>query len=215
MIIKSIDEAGVLKTYGKFAAILSCLLLFSCAAGQLKQDVEPVAEVKASPPLKATGYIELDADIESNFLLAVDLIGNGEYGMAVKTLKSVIKREQRLIAPYINIAIAYRKIGDTEQAEKNLLIALQMDPAHPVANNELGLIYRKIGKFKEARAAYQLVTLNHPEFQAAKINLGVLCDLYIHDFECALEQFERYLEMNPDDKKVAIWIADVKRRVRQ
>ena len=90
-----------------------------------------------------------------------------------------------------------------------------MDPLHPVANNELGLIYRKAGKFKEARTTYQKVIANYPEFAAAKRNLGVLCDLYIRDFECALEQFENYLELNPDDKNVPIWIADVKQRAGQ
>ena len=41
----------------------------------------------------------------------------------------------------------------------------------------------------------------------------VLCDLYLHDFNCALEQFEDYLEQVPGDKEVAIWVADVKQRV--
>ncbi len=46
----------------------------------------------------------------------------------------------------------------------------------------------------------------------AKRNLGVLCDLYLHDYQCALEQFQDYLELEPGDKEVAIWVADVKRR---
>ena len=46
-----------------------------------------------------------------------------------------------------------------------------------------------------------------------KKNLGILCDLYLHDFDCALEQFSAYLEARPNDKKMVIWIADVKRRL--
>jgi len=37
--------------------------------------------------------------------------------------------------------------------------------------------------------------------------------LYLHDFVCALQQFEDYLELKPDDKTVAIWVVDVKRRL--
>ena len=215
MIIKGPLNNAVLKTVGNLALMFGCLFLFSCASGQLQQGVEKVAEVKESKPPEANGFIELETGIESDFQQATVLMENGEYALAVKELESVINREQRLIAPFINIAIAYRKTGNTEQAEKNLTIALTMDPLHPVANNELGLIYRKAGKFEEARVTYQKIIANYPEFAAAKRNLGVLCDLYIRDFECALEQFENYLELNPDDKNVPIWIADVKQRAGQ
>ena len=212
MIIKAQPRAAVLNTTSNLALIFSCLLLFSCASGQLQQRAEKVTAIQQSKPAEAVGFITLEAGIESDFQQAVVLMQNGEHALAVKTLESVINREQRLIAPFINIAIAYRNTGDTGQAEKNLAIALNMDPLHPVANNEQGLIYRKAGKFNEARLAYQKVIANHPEFSAAKRNLGVLCDLYLHDFECALEQFENYLKLNPDDEVVSIWIADVKQR---
>lgn len=215
MIIKRLPKDSVLKTVGNLALMFSCLLLFSCAGGQLPQGVEKVTEVKVSKPVEAVDYIELEAGIDSDFQQAVVLMENSEYALAIKSLESVINREQRLIAPFINIAIAYRKTGDTEQAEKNLTKALKIDPLHPVANNELGLIYRKAGKFNKARMTYQKVITNYPEFAAAKRNLGVLCDLYLRDFECALEQFENYLELNPHDKNVPIWIADVKQRAGQ
>jgi tetratricopeptide (TPR) repeat protein len=215
MIIKGLPKDSVLDTVSNLALMFSCLLLFSCAGGQLPQGVEKITQVKVSKPVEALAYIELEAGIDSDFQQAVALMENGEYALAIKTLESVINREQRLIAPFINIAIAYRKTGDIEQAEKNLNKALKIDPLHPVANNELGLIYRKAGKFNKARAAYQKVITNYPEFAAAKRNLGVLCDLYLRDFECALEQFENYLALNPEDKNVPIWIADVKQRAGQ
>ena len=128
-------------------------------------------------------------------------------------MNAVIEREKRLPAPYVNIAIAYNKSGDTEAAEENLISALKLDIGHPVANNELGLLYRKEGKFKAARVAYENAIKNNPEYLPAIRNLGVLCDLYMHDFDCALQQFEEYLELKPGDKTVAIWVADVKRRL--
>ena len=132
---------------------------------------------------------------------------------AIPVLNAVIEREKRLPAPYVNIAIAYNKLGDTKAAEENLISALKLDIGHPVANNELGLLYRKKGKFTAARVAYENAIKDHPEYLPAIRNLGVLCDLYMHDFDCALQQFEEYLESKPDDKTVAIWVADVKRRL--
>jgi len=41
----------------------------------------------------------------------------------------------------------------------------------------------------------------------------VLCDIYIQDLACALEQYEEYTSKNPDDEKVKIWLADIKSRM--
>lgn len=190
--------------------IFICFLtvfLFACAGSETKQGFD-VIEVK-----KTMSHVDIDSDVALDFKNAIVLMQQGNNVQAVVVLKSVIEREKRLPAPFVNIAIAYNKLGDTKAAEENLIKALKLDIGHPVANNELGLLYRKTGKFNAARTAYQNAIQEHPDYLAAKRNLGVLCDLYIHDFECALEQFEDYLELKPDDKTVAIWIADVQRRL--
>ncbi len=197
---------GILRT---FYIYLLCLLLFSCAGGDLKQDDDTgIANKKLT-------HLNVDSDVELDFKSAIALMQQEQYAQAVVVLKSVIEREQRLPAPYVNIAIAHNKLGQSKDAELNLISALKLDIAHPVANNELGLLYRKAGKFNAARTAYQNAINEHPDYLPAKRNLGVLCDLYMHDFNCALEQFEDYLEQKPDDKDAAIWVADVKRRLGQ
>ncbi len=190
-----------------FVCVLS-VFLFSCAGGDVKQEAD-IGIIK-----KQTSYIDVDSDVELDFKNAISLMQQEKYSLAISVLKSVLEREKRLPAPYVNIAIAYNKIGDTKAAEENLSSALKLDIGHPVANNELGLLYRKSGRFNAARTAYENAIKEHPEYLPAIRNLGVLCDLYMHDFNCALEQFEDYLELKPDDKTVAIWVADVKRRLK-
>ncbi len=195
--------------YRRFYIFLSCVFLFSCAGGDFKQDPESgVLDNKSI-------HVDVDSDVESDFNSAVVLLQQEKYTQAIDVLKTIIEREQRIPAPYVNIAIAYNRSGQTKEAEANLINALKLDIGHPVANNELGLLYRKAGKFNAARTAYENAIKQHPDYLPAKRNLGVLCDLYMHDFKCALEQFEDYLELKPDDKTAAIWVADVKRRFRQ
>lgn len=209
------DDPQAKPAWRNSAVALACLLLVSCAGGNLPQPAPgPVVEETAEPAVDS-GYIELEPGIEADFQLAVALMENDEFERAIAKLESVVEREQRLIAPFINLAIAYRKTGANEQAEQTLEQALAIDPRHPVANNELGLVYRKAGRFDEARAAYEKAIASDPEFAIAKRNLGVLCDLYMHDFVCALEQFQQYLELRPDDEDVPIWIADLKQRTGQ
>ena len=177
----------------KFFIYILCVFLISCAGGDLKQDNDSgVINNKLI-------HVDVDSDVELDFKNAIVLMQQGNNAQAIVVLKSVIEREKRLPAPFVNIAIAYNKLGDTKAAEENLIKALKLDIGHPIANNELGLLYRKSGKFNAARTAYQNAINEHPDYLVAKRNLGVLCDLYIHDFECALEQFEDYLELKPDD----------------
>ncbi len=157
--------------------------------------------------------VDVAVDVEIDFKDALALLQKGDYIQAIAVLKTVIEREKRLPAPFINIAIAYNALGDAATAEENLIQALKIDTGHPVANNELGLLYRKAGKFNAARTAYENAIKQNPDYLPAKRNLGVLCDLYMHDLECALEQFEKYIELKPDDKAASIWVVDVKQRL--
>lgn len=185
------------------------ILLFSCAGGEIKEEAKPVS-INTSTRYS---HVDVDSDVELDFKSAIVLMQEEKYAQAVPVLKTVIEREKRLPAPYVNIAIAYNKLGDSKAAEENLISALKLDIGHPVANNELGLLYRKTGKFNAARTAYENAIKDYPDYLPARRNLGVLCDLYLHDYECALRQFEEYLELKPDDKTVAIWVADVKQRL--
>jgi len=189
------------------AVLLVSAFLFACAGGSVKQD----DTINYDKP--EIGYVDVDSDVEQDFIKAITLLQQDNNEQAIVVLNSVIEREQRLPSPYVNLAIAYNRLGDKKAAEENLISALKLDIGHPVANNELGLLYRKNGKFNAARTAYENAIKKHPDYLPAKKNLGVLCDIYMHDFGCALEQFEDYLELKPDDKTVAIWAADVKRRL--
>jgi Flp pilus assembly protein TadD len=186
---------------------LICILMSGCVGENVKNDNE------SASTSNEIDHVDVDAGVEQDFSKAIKLLAQGDNELASTILNSVIEREQRLPAPYVNLAIAYNRMGRTDEAEKNLISALKLDIGHPVANNELGLLYRKAGKFKAARTAYENAIQKHPDYLPAKKNLGVLCDLYMHDFNCALEQFEDYLELKPDDKTVAIWVVDVKRRL--
>ena len=195
---------NLIKIY--FVTLLT-VFLFACAGGEVKTQAD------SGYVYKNNSYVDVDADVENDFNKAVELLRKEQYQQAITVLDTVIEREQRLPAPYVNIAMAYNKLGDVTKAEENFINALKLDIGHPTANNELGMLYRKAGKFNAARIAYQNAIKEHSDYLPAKRNLGVLCDLYLHDYKCALEQYEDYLELQPDDKSVAIWVSDVKQRI--
>jgi len=156
---------------------------------------------------------QLDETLRQDFDRAVVLLKEEDYGQAIDLLEKVIERSPGITAPYIDIAIAYQRVGKPEQAEKHLNAALELFPGHPVVCNELGLLYRKTGRFAEARAMYENGLASFPGYYPLHRNLGILCDLYQDDLTCALEHYEMYSKAMPEDKQVKIWIADLRARL--
>jgi len=171
-----------------------------------------------SQPEKKSGIgkgrvVAVDSDTQRSFDQALQLLQEEKYDSAISLLQGVIEREKRLTAPYINLAMAYRHKGDDKKAEEYLLKALELDQSQPVANNELGIIYRRQGRFTDAKNVYTNALSEYPDYLPVIRNLGILCDLYLRDPQCALEQFEKYRKQVPDDKTIEIWIADLKTRL--
>jgi Flp pilus assembly protein TadD len=109
--------------------------------------------------------------------------------------------------------VAYAELDQLDKAEENLKSALSLAPNHPAALNEMGIVYRRTGRFADARESYEKALTIYPGFHYALLNLGVLCDLYLDDLTCALNNYERYADIVTDDDEVGIWIADIKNRL--
>jgi Tfp pilus assembly protein PilF len=158
-------------------------------------------------------HVRMDAAARADFQRAVALLNEGEDARAIELLEKVIQRSPRVTAPYIDLALAYERIGKLEKAEANLKTALGLVPDHPLACNAYGLLCRKAGRFDEARATYEKAIAHFPEYYPVHRNLGILCDLYLNDGACAMEHYEIYSKANPEDKKVRMWIADLQNRL--
>ena len=149
----------------------------------------------------------------ADFERAVVLMQEGREDQAVPLLEKIVAQSPGVTAPYINLARAYRRAGQFEPAAVMLDKALELVPGHPVANNEYGLLLRQTGRFAEARDVYQATLRIYPEYLPVRRNLGILCELYLDDPACAVEQYTIYNQANPDDRDVALWIADLNLRM--
>jgi Flp pilus assembly protein TadD len=184
--------------------------LVSCGAVPSKQEADevPTATAAVQPDIS-----DVDDDVVDDFDRALQMLQTEDYDQAITLLKSVTTRDPRLTAPLVNMGMAYMRKGDNKQAEEVLHQALKLDLGHDVANNELGRLYRQAGRFDEAKKAYMNALAAHPEYLPARKNLGILCEIYMHDDECALDHFEQYQTVDPDDKTVNLWVEDLRRRL--
>ena len=201
-------------------ALLTLTLLLglhgcAVAPSQSKPQLPAEIEVEQAVGFTLTEPGKVTADERLDYHEAQTLLAEGDTARAIAILEQLAAEVPHLSAPRIDLGIAYHRAGDLENAEINLHEALETNQSHPIALNELGIIYRKTGRFAEARENYNRALAVYPNFHYARRNLGILCDLYLADLPCALENYEAYAASMPDDREVPIWIADLRQRLNQ
>jgi Flp pilus assembly protein TadD len=162
-----------------------------------------------------TEEARVSGSVRADYRAALNDLEQGRHEEGVALLEEVAAETPQLSAPRIDLGIAYRRAGDFEAAERNLLLAIETNPEHPAAHNELGIVYRSTGRFNEARASYESALAIYPDYHYARRNLAVLCDLYLSDPGCALENYETYMTTVPSDENTSIWISDIRARLGQ
>ena len=169
---------------------------------------EKPAEKQARPASTTVVSPQNQAELDA----AMALVKAEQYEKGIDAFKKLAAALPDNPIPLINLALVYKKLGKLELAEAQLKQALELEPVNPVASNELALLYRKTGRFAEARPVYEKLLAKYPNFNMAHKNLGVLCDLYLKDYACALSHYRIYALSAPEDKSVQIWIADLEKR---
>ena len=192
--------------------VVSLVACSSTGAGSMSHRQQRVASSRAPVPISAAQ--------ESDFKKALSLMKKQAYAEAIPLLEAILLENNRLPGTHINLAIAYMKLPESNEqaeqfkkAEQALLKAIETNSREAVAHFQLGLLYRKMGRFEQARESYESALRIDNAYSIAHNNLAVLCDIYLQQAECAVEHFEAYIKLVPADaEKVGLWLSDIRRR---
>lgn len=169
-------------------------------------------EIQEEAGFAITEEARISSSLRADYETALGYLEQGRHQEGIALLEAVAEEAPQLSAPRIDLGIAYHRVGNLEAAESNLLRALEANPEHPTAHNELGVIYRKTGRFTAARKSYEAALAIYPGYHYARRNLAVLCDLYLADLSCALENYEAYMATVASDDEASMWISDIRSR---
>ena len=194
---------------------MSASLVAACAT--TSEPVRPPVNVQIQEEVgfTITEEARIGGDVRAEYEIALSYLQQGRHDEGIALLEQVAEAAPELSAPRIDLGVAQHRAGNLEAAEKHLLLALESNPEQPVAHNELGIIYRKTGRFAEARKSYESALAVYPGFHYARRNLAILCDLYLADLDCALQNYEAYMKTVPSDEEASMWIADLRYRLDQ
>ena len=169
-------------------------------------DIQEAVGFTITEEARVPGAVRVDYD-QALGLLEQDRLEDG-----IAELESIVGEAPELSTPRVDLGIAYHRAGDLEAAETHLVEALEVNPRHPIALNELGIVYRKTARFDKARDSYEAALAVYPGYHYARRNLAILCDLYLDDLECARSNYEAYMATVHGDEEVSMWLRDVRYR---
>jgi tetratricopeptide (TPR) repeat protein len=205
----------------QFASIGACALLAACQSAPVEPSraavpvgVAPVAA--ASTPGAAAGPAEsvpIPPRAAQQYDQALQMMKSGRKTDAELEFKQLIVAYPQFAGPQLNLGLLYLNDSRLPEAEAAFKAAFQLAPANPIAGDQLGIVERKLGKFTEAETAYLHAIAAEPNYANAHLNLGVLYDLYMSEPQKALDQFERYIEIAGENKQVAGWVVELRKRV--
>ncbi len=135
------------------------------------------------------------------------------YDVAISEMKKVAGMDKRISGPWVNIGLAHKELGEAKKAKASFEKALSINPKNPYALNYLAIMHREEGDFSKAEGLYRKALSAHPDYQNAHLNLGILCDLYLRKIDCAIEHYQKYLNLSGgQDKQVTAWVAQLKKQ---
>ena len=194
------------------------LLLWSAlvVAGCASSGGPSPAERRSQASVTGAGAVqhpEVPAQAQTLFEQAVAVMASGDFVEAELRLKEFLLQYPAYPGAHVNLAIIHGQNGNEKAAQASVDAALALNPNHPAALNQQGMLLRRNGKFIEAEAAYLKAVTASPDYALAHYNLGVLNELYLQRLDVALQHFEIYQGLVGNDAQVEKWITDLTRRV--
>lgn len=134
-------------------------------------------------------------------LLGVAALQQNRYQAAVDTIRRAIDQDAANPLYHSNLGVAYRDLGEIDQAIASFQVAIRLAPDFAGAHYNLGLALSCVARHAEAAGALRDAVQRDPEFTDAWISLGSAMSACGHYTE-AVDCFNRALELDPDSADV-------------
>ncbi len=114
---------------------------------------------------------------------------------AIKTYKMMLQINDANAFVHSNLGVLYLKLDEVEKAQQHFTMALLIKK-QPVDREyvNIGLTFKRQGKFKEAYENFQKALEENPKNERASLELAIAADAYFKDKKSVLKLYEDYYE---------------------
>ena len=153
-------------------------------------------------------------DVELEYEMAISLMKASKWEAAIERFDAISQMDNRLSGPWLNMGVAYARLGENEKAKAALTKSIKRDASNPVAWNQLGILYRQEGAFDKALKSYMSALRKSSTYPDTHWNLGILHDVYLGQPKTALHHYQEYQRLtNSDDQKLLMWISELQQEI--
>ncbi len=191
--------------------LLLPVILASYLSGCSLAPLEPLEPKQEATQAEQGPTMEEQAKID--FDAALGAMKGGNQREAEQLFTSMTERYPTYAGPWVNLGILYQRKEKFDEAETAFKKALELNEDNPEIYNQLGYFYRDRGKFHLAREMYKQGLKKDADYASLHRNLGILFDMYLAQPKEAIKHYQKYVKLNPEDKQVATWKADLLQRL--
>jgi tetratricopeptide (TPR) repeat protein len=125
------------------------------------------------------------------------LCRNNVWGSEISLWQDAARKSPALVRPHQNLGIYYGSQGRLEDAKRELMLALALEPMNFELHNNLGVVYKQMGAYDDAVREYTTVLRLSPGDVMAHYNLG---NVYLAQGRVpeAIQEYEKTVELIPD-----------------
>lgn len=136
--------------------------------------------------------------ITSFILTGATFVRNDTWRDDIGLWEDTVRKSPEKARPRYNLGVLYEKRGRLDDAMREYLTSIRLDPLFPLPYNNLGILYGRQGRYEEAISTIQAVFRLEPGDATAHTNLGIV---YARQGkrEEAVREFENALRLNPND----------------
>jgi tetratricopeptide (TPR) repeat protein len=152
----------------------------------------------ASKAEEGETFTAASLEAAQDYSLAMDAQLSGKYGDAIRYFTRAVGLDPDFGRAYVGMGVIYRNLGNLEEAEKNLKIALSK-MGHMSQREKYrtrGAYYVTIGSYEKGADEYKTLIDQFPADNAGHANLAI-CYLYLRNLPRAIEEGQKAIEIYP------------------
>ena len=117
----------------------------------------------------------------------------------IAQLEDIVKKDPKNYQALVQIGNDYFDLGEAQKSVDAYGKALAIKDGDPNVLTDMGVMYRQLKDFPKALAAFRRAAASSPTHPQSRMNIGVVLTHDLNDPKGAIEAWEDYLRVAPND----------------